>query len=52
MKLSMLPTLADGSRFLVFFGWNPVAGDAVSFARFAAGEVREQSRLARGMVSL
>jgi hypothetical protein len=52
MKLSMLPTLADVSRFAFFFGSEPIASDRWSMARFEGTEVREQSRFARRMESL
>src|SRR5262245_23100117 len=52
MKLSMLPTLANGSRYAFSFGCEPHTSDERSMARFRGGEVREPSRLAAGMESL
>jgi len=52
VKLSMLPTLADGFGFAFFFGCVPIASDAWSMARFTGTEVREQSRFERRMESL
>jgi len=52
VKLSMLPTLADGFGFAFFFGRVPIASDPWSMARFTGTEVREQSRFERRMESL
>jgi len=52
MKLSMLPTLADGFGFAFFLGCEPAASDPRSIARFAGTEVREPSRFERRMESL
>jgi hypothetical protein len=52
MKLSMLPTLANGSRFAFSFGCEPHTSDERSIARLAAAEVRKPLRFVAGMESL